>query len=627
MKTICKYGHYVISCMAAAAFCACTFLDEEPMNQYSKESIYTEARSCRGVLAAGYAYYAAPGTSSGAGRSCDLYELSSNSFILNSIAGSATWRVGIVGITPTNDPTYMNRIYLGLYKVVMIANDMIQNMDLFRGEEDIKTQLLAEARFLRGIAYFDLVRLFGRVPLVLQNDMSYPDQPRAPIRKVYEQIISDFQYAWNMPDKGKEVFGYPHRWASKAYLAKVYATMAGMDESYFLTASDTIYNPSYTIQERVAYWDSTYVNAKKIYESDAYKLTETYAELWNNKSNNTSESILELQHSNGNSPVSWMTDRTLGPTNQPNASPLMYKGEGNTNGNWGKININRWVFGEHWLRYGSSKLMKANPTPPVSPAYINSNNELFCDPRINVNYLYYNDYNPEAPELGSARSIFPASNFANTNNNGAFCFLKKYWYYDWKGANNGNCNNIVYRYADLILLMAEAANELGNTSEAINLVNNNILKRARMMKTVQADKTILMSESPQPADWPPGISQDSIRSLILYERIFELLGEGHELFDARRRGAEWAAVMAGNVNFWNDIIAAPATTEFILHDKTIRGWNRPITAENFLYIEYRYPADPNDLFYKKILHFPFPRPELQKNSAIPLTDQNYGWPQ
>ena len=93
----------------------------------------------------------------------------------------------------------------------------------------LQARLTREARFVRALLYFNLVRLFGAVPLVLHNpksvDISSMQVARAPVDSVYAQIISDLSDAVNLPasysgaDLGRATSGAAH-----ALLAKVYIT-------------------------------------------------------------------------------------------------------------------------------------------------------------------------------------------------------------------------------------------------------------------------------------------------------------------------------------------------------------------------------------------------------------------
>ncbi|EGF55155.1 SusD family protein [Bacteroides clarus YIT 12056] len=122
------------------------------------------------------------------------------------------------------------------YKLIASANALLENMGgLSETTEDVKTQYEAEARFLRGFAYFDLVRFFGRVPLsttVLSTAESFALKQSESV-EIYTQIIEDLEFATNNLQESSVDFQgkkHPERVsaiAAKALLGKVYMQMAG----------------------------------------------------------------------------------------------------------------------------------------------------------------------------------------------------------------------------------------------------------------------------------------------------------------------------------------------------------------------------------------------------------------
>jgi starch-binding outer membrane protein, SusD/RagB family len=95
-------------------------------------------------------------------------------------------------------------------------------------EEALKGQYVAEARFIRALGYFHLVRLWGPVPLRTEPvvDLNSLAAPRAPIERVYTLIVEDLQSAEaNLPDRyGASDIGRATKWAAKTLLADVYLT-------------------------------------------------------------------------------------------------------------------------------------------------------------------------------------------------------------------------------------------------------------------------------------------------------------------------------------------------------------------------------------------------------------------
>jgi starch-binding outer membrane protein, SusD/RagB family len=115
--------------------------------------------------------------------------------------------------------------YYGISK----ANLAIDNIPNIQFDETLRSRLVNEAKFLRALLYFNLVRLHGDVPLILHDpttvDVKSLKVARNPASEVYAQIISDLTDATNLPatftgaDKGRATSGAAH-----ALLAKVYVT-------------------------------------------------------------------------------------------------------------------------------------------------------------------------------------------------------------------------------------------------------------------------------------------------------------------------------------------------------------------------------------------------------------------
>jgi hypothetical protein len=127
----------------------------------------------------------------------------------------------------TNDRVQVawRQIYNGINR----ANVSIDNIPKVAGNEVIKTRLINEAKFIRGLLYFQAVRLWGGVPIVLHEAKSINlgdlKTNRATVEEVYTQIIQDLTDAEALPptytaaDAGRATSG-----AAKAILAKVYLT-------------------------------------------------------------------------------------------------------------------------------------------------------------------------------------------------------------------------------------------------------------------------------------------------------------------------------------------------------------------------------------------------------------------
>ncbi len=148
-------------------------------------------------------------------------------------------------------------------------------------DETQKARLLGEVRFLRAYYYFNLVRIFGGVPLItLPVDLGSPelDPSRASVEAIYELIVDDLLVAEaaGLPfnnDNGRVTSG-----AITSLLADVYLTMAG-----------------YPLQLGAAYYELARAKAKEVIDAQEYTLFDAYADFRNKFNDNTGEYIFMVQ--------------------------------------------------------------------------------------------------------------------------------------------------------------------------------------------------------------------------------------------------------------------------------------------------------------------------------------------
>lgn len=162
------------------------------------------------------------------------------------------------------------------YRVIYAANTVLNNVHQVEAQESVKVQAMSEVRFLRAWSYFWLVRVFGEVPLQLDNEMNY-SLPKSSFKEVYTQIISDLEYAIaNLPSGLPASVGRPCQLSAKALLAQVYLTMAG----YPLNETD-----KYALAAK---------EAKDVIDSNQYYLLDNYADLWTDASDGNPEILWSI---------------------------------------------------------------------------------------------------------------------------------------------------------------------------------------------------------------------------------------------------------------------------------------------------------------------------------------------
>lgn len=182
-----------------------------------------------------------------------------------------------------NQPTesYYNArdAWNGPYGIIKNANFILKYLPNAPLGATTVANLTAEARFLRGYAFFQLVQLFGDVPMPLKVAEDYNDLrlPRTPQANVYSQILDDLLFAEaNLPVTAAQP-GRAYKWAATALLARVYLTMAG--------------NPL----KQTQYYKDALQKATNVITSGPFTLVNDYADVFH-KVAYTTESIWEKQY-------------------------------------------------------------------------------------------------------------------------------------------------------------------------------------------------------------------------------------------------------------------------------------------------------------------------------------------
>lgn len=134
----------------------------------------------------------------------------------------------IDGFNERTTNSYVRAYWTNAYYAIKQANIVLKYLDNVKDANN-KLQFEAEARFIRAHMYFNLVRLFGGVPLVTSN-IDYTDaaaNTRASVADVYSQIIADFQFAADnlRSDRISGEEGRVTKYAAKGMLAKTYLTL------------------------------------------------------------------------------------------------------------------------------------------------------------------------------------------------------------------------------------------------------------------------------------------------------------------------------------------------------------------------------------------------------------------
>ena len=418
----------------------------------------------------------------------------------------------------TSSNTWIASVWKYAYLGIDRANLAISNIEKMQGYTDNVTlqKLVAQACFLRAFLAFDLVRFWGDVPFSTQYTSGYEEtsKPRMNRELIYEQIIKDLNFAKEHLPKGSTTSSseVPSSGAARALLMRVYLQRAGYSlnrETVKLTRPDD--------NTRSVYFNAV-IDEWEAFQSENYHgfYNEGYEQLFKNYSQlilNNQESLWEIAF-------------------EPN------QGETDNAGTWATYNGP--IVAAPGEYPGTSNYMgRANAFFLVLPYwktfYETNDDGTPKDQRRDVNFVDY-------AYVWNASTETQNKTYTNSAiRNNAYRYPGK-WRREWMALgfvdpNNTGVNYCPLRYADVVLMAAEAYNETGNTPEAWKLLNN-VRERAGATPITNANYNSLLKA---PKVYNLAFISDAddtgkFRTALYWERAFELCYEGQRKYDLIRWG-------------------------------------------------------------------------------------------
>ncbi len=191
--------------------------------------------------------------------------------------------------------------WASLYNVIQQANKVIIGItNSPYNNEDTKKEYIAEARFMRGVAYSYLAMLWGNVILNENTDdlIANPIVNTSPTSDVYEFTMRDLEYAAKYLPGTSSAAGRVNKYSAYAMLSRVYLTYAG----YGTDANSGVRSEEYLNLAKKA--------AQKVIQESPFQLMDNYEDLFKIENNNNSESVFALQ---------WVANGSYGETNTQQA--------------------------------------------------------------------------------------------------------------------------------------------------------------------------------------------------------------------------------------------------------------------------------------------------------------------
>ena len=473
--------------MVIASFTSCNVLDEEPFTQPSTENFYQNETDALAALTSVYARL-----KSGIGYYKQQFM---PTLFASSDQGLSTYlynefKRGIV--TSTNQS--LNNLWKELYLGIRDANNVIANVPEIEMDEELKNRIIGEAKFLRALNYFNLVRCFGEVPLRTQPVEAGNDQglPVSSIVEIYDVIIDDLNFAANHCWGRNETrgnytndLGRATNTAAHAILAKVYTRIASSKR----TASEGVLGNDFYLE-----FPESYVNYYQ-YAKDECDLAITGQGF--NLSGSLEEWVSIFDADNGNNPEMIFDVQGSSLTGQGTAVSNLF-----TPRNAG---LSGSGFG------GNNKL---------KPLFINNRIDKF-DNRFQNSIITQYETSTRIFNINQWSTGYVPTNTETGNTLGTLWQIWTAKYIDSEATTEytSRQNWHIIRLADVYLMRAEANAEISSNPAAAN-DDINILRNRVGMSEVDYSSFIMTS----------------FREELLKERAVELYMEGHRFFDLTRFG-------------------------------------------------------------------------------------------
>lgn len=389
-------------------------------------------------------------------------------------------------------------LWIHNYELISRANLVIANVPGIDMDATARSRIVGEAKFLRALAYYNLVTLYENIPLILAPPAPEDRPGASPPAETWAAIERDLvDAAAALPQVDEYPAGNAGRatkGAAQAMLGRVRLQMAG-------------------VLNMPAKWGEASQALGAVISSGKYSLLANYGDNFvESRDNSNPESIFEVNTEDqwpiGVTGISF--PKMIGPCYRPGPPMSDY------NPTFCDGRPTRWYFNE---------FMNSRTTTGL------------VDPRLDVTILYNRPDRATEMVYGRTRGSYFVDNPASPAREDTMLFFRKYGetYLNAEQRWDNPINYKVLRYADVLLMQAEALNESNQTAQAFPFINQ---VRARVGKSALA-----------------GLSKEQLRDTILNERMFELGLEMSRFNDLRRHGRLTPALAARDPDFAADAAA------------------------------------------------------------------------
>lgn len=526
-----KYKIIALSAWIAAGFASCD-LTEAPSSFYEKDTYFDSPTKAQMAVIGAYdclsvnAHY---------GQFEMAMPCSDDTYYIQG-TGTDNTRRDIAHYMVKSTNTWVSSLWDYKYQGIDRANFAIagiEKMSGYEGDPFLK-ELVAQARFLRAFLAFDIIKYWGDAPFKTTYSSGYEDafQPRVNREVIYDEIIKDLNFAKENLQKGAASLSpeIPSQGAAHALLMRVYLQRAG----YSLQLDGNLTRPEDA--KRREYFNAV-ISEWNAFQAKGYHgfYDGGYDELFKGYSAgtlNSKESLWEVAFN------------PIGTSFTDNA------------GVWGTYNG---PLVEAPGATSSPVMGRANAFFRVMPAWKGFFEE--GDVRRDVMVCNY-QYKWNAANGNHTKVINPKLTD----------WYPGKWRREWMGLgfldpNNTGVNYCPLRYADVLLMVAEAYNETGNTSEAWTLLNR-VRERAGASAITEANYNTLL-KAPKVYNLPyiqDGDEAGKFRTALYWERGFELAFEGQRKYDLLRWG-----ILGETLKLFQDNMDTSLKGKYVAGEKFVKG--------------------------------------------------------
>jgi starch-binding outer membrane protein, SusD/RagB family len=333
-----------------------------------------------------------------------------------------------------------------LFKVVGMSNSVINTLPAKAASSiapAVVNNAVGEAKFMRALAYFYLVRIWGPVPIIENSEALATGDPIVPknnIDDVYKLIIKDLEFSEKNCSATKNVEGRVSKWTAKALLAKVY-----------------LYQENYALAQQ---------KAEEVINSGQYQLMNSYADIFRTKNDNSAESVFAWQWVA--CPDCWGQQNTAQAYIAPFGQGLTETGDG-----WGSLmaSIDLVTSYEKDDKRKSATVMTPGSVYPELKSKTHPNG-----------FTYPTDRDISSTRANVRKYIVGAPQ-ENGGTDGPVYFMRT------------GINTNIIRYSDVLLIAAEAIAKGGSTSDAKALEYfNKVRQRAGLSPKPSITQDDIMKE-------------------------------------------------------------------------------------------------------------------------------------